>query len=165
MIKDILKQSVSEIKLHKKDIVNKLLEFARTDLLFFWAEKKELLLRQQEQWFPILEWAENLMNITLSKTQSLDMPKNDVLQNPLAEILQKMTDKELACFYLAALNMRSVLLALALIKRRITAETAYQLSYLEELWQNEKWGIEEEAVCRREERHKELLEIESFLLL
>ena len=46
---------------------------------------------------------------------------------------------------------------------RISAEEAYELSYLEEMWQNEKWGTDTEAVCRREERLAELKEIESFL--
>lgn len=158
-----LDQAVKEIASYRHDIINKMLEFAKTDLLFFWAEKKELFLRQQEKWQPVLDWAAKELSVDLKKTDTLDVPDNSAMNNPLALIMEKMSDKELACFYAAALNMRSILLALALTKGRINAEDAYKLSYLEELWQNEKWGEDAEAVCRRESRLADLKEIESYL--
>ena len=85
------------------------------------------------------------------------------MQKPLKTAFAKMTDKEMACYYAAALNMKSVLLALALVKGKINAQTAGKLSYLEELWQNEMWGNDEEAAKRRKERCDELVEIESYL--
>ena len=75
-----------------------------------------------------------------------------------------MPDKELACYYAAALNMKSVLLALALIKGRVDAENASRLSFLDELWQNNLWGIDEEALARRADRGNELKKIEGYLL-
>lgn len=158
-----LDQAVAEIARYRREIINKMLEFARTDLLFFWAEKKELFLQQQEQWQPILDWAAQELAVDLNKTDTLEVPDNLAMNNPLAQAMETMSDKELACFYAAALNMRSVLLAFALTKGRINAEEAYRLSYLEELWQNEKWGTDAEAVCRRESRLSDLREIESYL--
>lgn len=160
----ILDQAVQEIAIHRPEIIVKLLEFAKTDLLFFWGEKKELFLQQQNEWLPILNWASQELSIELTKTDKLDIPENKALQNPLGQLLNQMSDKELACFYAAALNMRSVLLALALVKRRIDAEEACRLSYLEELWQNEMWGVDEEAQSKRQERCDELKEIESYLI-
>ena len=74
-----------------------------------------------------------------------------------------MDNKELACYYAATLNMKSVLLALALVKGRIDAKKAGELAYLEELWQNEMWGTDSEAVKRRNERCNELAVIERYL--
>ena len=79
------------------------------------------------------------------------------------EIIADGSDKELAAFYLAALNMRSVLLAAALVKGRLNARQAFEASCLEELWQAEKWGVEEEAEKRRQSLKQELVEIEDFL--
>ena len=72
-----LDQAVLEIKDYRKDIIQKLLEFAATDVLFFWGEKKELYLRQEQEWRPILDWAENLLKVKLETTCSLNVPKNE----------------------------------------------------------------------------------------
>ena len=73
-----------------------------------------------------------------------------------------LNDKEFCCWYAAALNMRSVLLGLALIKNKCNAKDAAYLSALEELWQNEQWGEDEEAKEARTIKEKELFEIEAF---
>ena len=162
-MREALEQAEKDISVYREDIIAKLLEFARTDLLFFWGEKRDLYLKQQVEWQPILDWAGELLHINLKSTDGLEVPENEVLQNPLEQVLKLMSDKELACYYAAALNMRSNLLALALVKGRIDARTAGKLSYLEELWQNDLWGTDAEAESRREERCKELQEIEDYL--
>ena len=162
-MKNELEKAMKEIGLYRKDVEEKILEFARTDLLFFWGEKKELFEKQQKEWKPILDWVEERINARIKTTTSLDVPDNEFLQHPMKVVVEEMSDKELACFYAAELNMKSVLLALALIRGRIDAEEAGRLSYLEELWQNEIWGKEIEAQKRREERCEELKVIERFL--
>ncbi len=159
----VLDKAVSEISLYRKDIEKKLLEFARTDLLFFWGDKRELYIKQQNEWQPILDWIKDLLDVEVNVTDKIDVPDNEKMQAPLEKIFAKMNDKELACYYAASLNMKSVLLALALIKGRIDASEAGRLSYLEELWQNEMWGIDDDAEKRRQERCQELKEIESYL--
>ena len=162
-MKNILNKAVHEIVNYREDIEIKLLEFAKTDLLFFWSEKNDLYLRQKKEWQPILDWVEDTLLVKINITSKLDVPNNEELQNSLKGLFAKMTEKELACYYAAALNMKSVLLALALVKGKIDAKEAGKLSYLEELWQNEMWGNDEEAIKRRKERCDELVEIESYL--
>ena len=81
----------------------------------------------------------------------------------LKMFMESLSNKELAAFYVAALNMKSVLLASALIKGKINAKQAFEAAYLEELWQAENWGVEEEAEKRRQEVRQELKDIEEFL--
>ena len=140
-----------------------MLEFARNDLLFFWGEKRDLYLKQKTEWQPIINWVEESLKVKVKKTDKLDTPDNEEMQKPLKVAFERMSNKELACYYAAALNMKSVLLALALVKGKINAKEAGKLSYLEELWQNEMWGNDEEATKRRKERCDELIEIESYL--
>lgn len=160
---NILDKAVNEISLYRDDIVEKLLEFAKTDLLFFWGDKRDLYMRQQKEWQPILDWVKELIDVEVNTTDKIDVPNNDKIQIPLKNIFVEMSDKELACYYAASLNMKSVLLALALIKGRIDANEAGRLSYLEELWQNEMWGTDDDAEKRRLERCSELKKIESYL--
>ncbi len=163
-MKKILDEATKEIAKNRLDIIAKLLQLAKTDLLFFWGEKKDLYTRQQKEWQPILDWAEKELRVNLQKTDTLEVPENEALQNPLGKFLNNLSDKELACYYAATLNMRSIILAMALVKQRINADEAGRLSCLEELWQNEIWGVDEEALSRRQVRCDELKEIESYLL-
>ena len=159
----ILSQAIKEIGQYRAEITQKLLEFARTDVLFFWGEKKDLFLRQEKEWLPILAWVEDLLKVKLKRTTDLNVPENQKMQSPLKKVFDEMSDAELACYYAAALNMRSVLLALAFVKGKLTADKACELSYLEEKWQNEIWGEDEEALNRRQERCDELKKIEAYL--
>ena len=60
--------------------------------------------------------------------------------------------------------MRSVLLALALVKGKISANEAFELSELEELYQARKWGVEPIAEARRDSIKKILINVEQYLI-
>lgn len=77
--------------------------------------------------------------------------------------MENLSDKELAAFYLAAVNTKSELLAAALVKGHITAEQAFDAANLEELWQSEHWGRESTSEQRRQDLKRELHDIEQFL--
>ena len=59
--------------------------------------------------------------------------------------------------------MRSVLLAVALIKGHINATEAFELSELEELYQARKWGSEPVAEARRNSIKDSLISAEKYL--
>lgn len=160
----LLNKAITEINGYKDEIIDKLVEFSKTDLILFWDRKTDLYLLQEKEWRPILTWVEKELNVELKISNNLDVPENVGLQEVLRKILFNMSDKELVCCYAAALNMRSVLLALAFVKRKLKAEDVWKLSYLEELWQNNLWGVDEEANAKRLERSRELKDIESYLL-
>lgn len=159
-----LEKTAKEIAKNREEVINRLVQFSLTDMLLFWGQNKELVKRQEEIWGPILQWASYEVNTKFIKTQSLDVPSQEENSaERLKMFMESLSDKELAGFYVAALNMKSVLLAAALIKGRINAKQAFDAAYLEELWQAESWGVEEEAEKRRAEVRQELHDIENFL--
>lgn len=159
-----LEKSVTEIAKDRKTIINKLADFSKTDMLLFWSDNKELSELQQKLWMPVLLWAKENLDTKFKTTQTLDVPEQEnEAETNLKKFLQSLNDKELTGFYYAALNMRSVLLAAALIKGKINARQAFEASCLEELWQAKYWGKEETADCRRQNLLSELEEIEAFV--
>ncbi len=159
-----LQQATQEIATYREDIIKRLLKYGATDVLLFWGSDKDLIERQEKEWAPLLEWARDEFDAKFVKTHGLDVPEENAESGYRFKFfLEHLSDKELAAFYLAALNMRSVLLAAALVKGRINAAQAFQAAYLEELFQAEAWGSDEEAEAKREERQQELREIETFL--
>lgn len=153
-----------EIQAHRAEIIDKLVQFSLTDMLLFWGQEKDLIDRQQQTWQPILSWAHQALNADFVTTHGLDVPQQNKQSGArLRMFMDSLSDKELFAFYMAALNMRSVLLAAALVKNQLSAEEAFKAAYIEELWQAENWGVEEEAEKKRSALKKELIEIENFL--
>lgn len=153
-----------EIPEHREEIIDKLVQFSLTDMLLFWGQEVDLIKKQEEAWGPLLQWAQNEFDTKFKETHGLDvLEENKQAGKRLKYFMQNLSDKELAAFYLAALTMRSVLLAAALVKGRINAEQAFQAAFLEELWQSENWGTDEVTQKRRDELKQELIDIENFL--
>ena len=159
-----LKQVEKDIKQHRPEIIDRLVNFALNDVLLFWSTDKEVKQEQQEKWLPILKWVDNTLNARFKQTTSLEAEKNDKKASlELKKYLDNLSDKELTSFYIAALNMRSVLLAVAMIKGRISATEAFELSELEELYQARKWGSEPVAEARRNSIKDSLISAEKYL--
>ena len=159
-----LEKAREEIAKNRAEVIERLVQFSMTDLLLFWGQEKDLMERQAKIWGPILAWAEEKMKAKFATTQSLDVPQeNQASGYRLKVFLENLSDKELTAFYAAALQMRSVLLAAALVRGKINAEEAFQAAFLDELWQAENWGSDEEAEKRRQTIKSEIEEIERFL--
>lgn len=160
-----LKQVEKDIKQHRNEIIERLVNFALNDVLLFWSTDKNVQKEQQEKWLPILKWVDEKLNARFKQTTSLTADTNDKKAvNALEKYLNGLSDKELTSFYVAALNMRSVLLAFALIQGRINAAEAFELSELEELYQARKWGSEPVAEARRKSIKDSLVCAEKYLL-
>ncbi len=159
-----LEQAVGEIQNRREDVIDKLLQFASTDSLLFWGNNEELVKKQEQLWRPVLSWANEEINAKYVTTKGLDVPEQDEYSiNNLKNFMENLSDKELAAFYLAAVNMKSELLAAALVKGHINAEQAFNAANLEELWQAEHWGKESASEQKRQDLKKELHDIEQFL--
>ena len=159
-----LEEAAVEIAQYRESIIDRLVQYAATDMLLFWGADKDLIIRQEKEWGPLLEWAKEEFDTKFVVCHDLNVPEENRKSGyRLRFFLEKLSDRELAAFYLAALNMRSVLLAAALVKGKINAEQAFEAAYLEELWQAENWGSVEEAEKSRAERKKEIADIVAFL--
>ena len=160
-----LQDASKQIANNRQEIINKLVQFSVTDMLLFWGTNKSLVEKQREKWEPVLIWAGKEFKHKYKTTSSLDVPEqNKSAEENLYMFLEKLNDKQLAALLSAALLMRSVLLASALVKGKIDAKEAFEASFAEELWQAEHWGIDEEAEQKRKEVYSELQAIESLYL-
>lgn len=159
-----LKAAMTDMAENREQIIDKLLQFATTDVLLFWSGNNDLAKRQEQLWMPVLKWAEQEIQLNLKTTTALDVPEQEEQSIArLRSFLEGFSDKELVAFFKAALNMRSVLLAAAMVKGKISAEQAFQAAFIEELWQAERWGVVPEAQKKRDELKQELVDIETFL--
>ena len=163
-MQNYLEEAQREIAKNRGEVIDRLVRYSLTDMLLFWGQEKDLIERQTEAWGPILKWASEELAAKFVTTQSLDVPEeNRTSGYRLKQFMETLSDRELTAFYAAALKMRSVLLAAALVKGKINAEEAFRAAFLDELWQAETWGADEEAENRRQTIKNEICEIEKFL--
>jgi chaperone required for assembly of F1-ATPase len=121
--------------------------------------------RQEELLSPIIAWAEHRFRIELTVTDEL-MP---VLQSPanilkLRTALSEYDDWKLAVAASITKPLGSLILTLALTERHINAEDAFCFSHLEETYETEQWGEDEEKQTRMQKIKEEILAAEQFLI-
>ncbi len=77
--------------------------------------------------------------------------------------MRGFSDFELAALHAAAAITGSLVLALALAGRRLTAAEAFAAAHIDEAFQAEKWGTDAEAAARAARLAAELAAAEQFL--
>jgi chaperone required for assembly of F1-ATPase len=141
--------------------------FGGNDLLCYRvADWPELATAQQEHWQPLLDWAAESFGVELSVTEGI-MP---VAQQNSALMLLARKTGQLDPFRLTALHvmttaMGSLILALAVLEGRLEAAQAFELSTLDERFQAERWGEDEEASERLARLRLDIEEASAYLAL
>lgn len=134
----------------RDQVVDEVAAYAGTDLLCYRADQPdELAARQSAVWQPLLDWAAEAFGERLQVTAGL-VP----LQQSAAALaayrapVAAADDLTLTGLHAATTACGSLVLGLALARRRIDAESAYAASQLDEIYQIEKWGDDAEAAQR-----------------
>lgn len=139
--------AIDQVNPHRDAIVDVMLAYVDTDTLCYRASGSDILLKQQkEEWDPVLNWAAKKFGAIWQTTTGINpLSQSDALHAALRDYLQKLDDMHLSgCCMLASL-CSSLVLALALSEKYLNAEKAFRLSRLEEDFQAEQWGREEET--------------------
>jgi len=136
-----------------------ILRFSSSDMLCYRAEGPDnLVIRQNENWDPIMDWAANELGarfILIEGVMPQEQPKEAIAA--FAVTLRKYdTPIELATLHTVTSLTGSAILALAFAEGRITDQEAWTLAHLDEDWTNEHWGADAEAEHRRARRFEEM---------
>lgn len=158
-----LLKSEQYIKEHRDETIETMCNFALTDALLFWSNDKEIVKRQKKIWQPFLDDLQNENNVKINISQNLQIPENELFLKALREKLICLSDKELTVAFLAATEMKSVILGLSVLDEKMSTERVFNAAFLEEIFQNELWGIDEQALERRENIKSELQKMREFL--
>jgi chaperone required for assembly of F1-ATPase len=128
--------------------------YAASDLLCYRAEGPDVLVeRQKAGWEPVIAWAEALLGVTFVRATGL-MPVSQpgAVQGAVEAQLQSLDPIALAAVHVITTLSGSALLALAVLRQRLTLAEAWSLANIDEDWQIEKWGMDDEAITRRATR-------------
>ena len=141
--------------------------YGASDLLCYRAEDPpELAARQAAAWDPPLDWARARYDVAFAVTAGV-VPVAQ--QAATLERLERAVAAR-GAFALAALTTivsltGSLVLGLAVAERAFDTARVWQASELDEAWQAELWGVDEEAMDRRRLRREEFERAALFLAL
>lgn len=140
-------------------VFDDILNFAGTDLLCYRASEPEgLVARQSERWNPVISWVAETLGARFILVEGVvhQMQPRAAI-NGVAEALRAYaTPLGLACLHTITTLTGSALLAIAFAEKRLSADEAWALAHLDEDWQIEHWGTDDEAFQRRENRWREM---------
>jgi len=147
------------VALDQRAVFDDILRFAGSDLLCYRADSPEgLVKRQNDIWNPILDWAAQTLGARFILAEGVihqEQPREAI--SAYAEGLRAFaTPLGLACLHTITTLTGSALLALAFASGRLSAEDAWAAAHVDEDWQIEHWGTDEEAFQRRENRWQEM---------
>ena len=147
-----------------RSVIDKLLGYAETDTLCYRADPEEALYRrQQEAWEPLLTALEAREGVSLHRVSGvLHRPQPEVSMDRLRARLEVLNAFELAALEQLTSLAASLCIGLAALESDADGEALWAAASLEEEWQADLWGREEEAEERRARRKADFLAAMEF---
>ena len=141
--------AIDKVRIQRDEVIALLAEYGDSDLLCYRAAGPEaLIIRLAKAWDPMLDWAADKLGARLFVGEGVMhvTQKRDALDKLTAEVAA-FDDFALAGVHDLISLSGSLILALAVSKDAIPVQEAWQLSRLDEHWQIEQWGEDEEAAA------------------
>jgi chaperone required for assembly of F1-ATPase len=141
--------------------------YGESDLLCYRADGPPgLAARQQAAWDPLLAWARRRFDVDFETvTGIVHRPQPPAAVERLRRAVAARSPFELAGLAPLVTISGSLVIALALAERSIDAQTAWDAATIDEAWQAEHWGVDEEAEAVRTARRAEFDSALRFLSL
>lgn len=128
-------------------VAGMLAEYGQTDLLCYRADGPvELVKRQAAAWDPLLEWIATEYGARLVPTTGivyLQQPAEG--QAKLREMTFAFDPWRLTAFHDLVTISGSLVLGFATATKHLSAADVWPLSRVDEMWQEEQWGVDEAA--------------------
>lgn len=136
----------------RERVIEATAKYAGSDLLCYRATDPEsLVARQQATWQPLLDWAAQRYQAPLAVvggTSFVEQPAASLAH--LRAAVAGHGDLALSALYNLTHIAGSLVIALAVAERRLTADEAFAAAQLDELYQIERWGDDPIALERRQ---------------
>ncbi|WP_103334371.1 ATP12 family chaperone protein [Pseudotabrizicola formosa] len=159
--------ALDKVAPHPGGVVDEIANYGSTDLLCYRATAPQPLIdRQAAGWDPELDWARTALGAPLAVTQGvIPVPQPEPSLARLRAHVAALGPFQLAALHDLVAISGSLILGLAVTQGRLTGDQAFALSRIDETWQNELWGTDEEAAAMEVLRRDALLNAERFLAL
>lgn len=131
-------------------VADQIADYAGTDLVCYFADAPEALVaRQEAAWAPMLARAEADEGLRFERCVGIiHRPQPGETLTKVRELALSLDDFTLAGLAFGVPLFGSAVLAIGVLRGWIDGEAAYDLSRVDEAFQEAQWGIDEEAAER-----------------
>ncbi len=159
--------AIDRVAPQRDQIVQQIAAYAGTDLVCYRAARPpELAARQQAAWQPLIDWAVLRYDARLEVTAGvIPISQPAASLRAFAAAVGVHDDFAVAALHLATGACGSLVIVLALIEGRLDAAGAFAASQLDESFQIEAWGEDEEQARRRRALADDIASAARFLSL
>lgn len=156
--------AIEQIPRAREETADSVASYAASDLLCYFAEEPAALVeRQRRHWEPVLQRIEAEAKLSFLRAAGIvHQPQPDETLAEVRAIALGLDDFRLAGLAFGAALFGSAILGVALLRGWVGGQQAFELSRLDEIWQEEKWGVDEEAAERAERLRGEALMLERW---
>ncbi|OIP82889.1 MAG: ATPase [Rhodobacterales bacterium CG2_30_65_12] len=139
--------AIDKVAVQHDEVAALLAAYGETDLLCYRAEApEELVRRQAEAWDPLLDWAAEALQARLATvTGVIPAQQDNQALERLARRVHAFDAFRLAAFHDMVSLSGSLVLGIAAAETVHDPETIWALSRVDESWQAEQWGEDEDA--------------------
>jgi chaperone required for assembly of F1-ATPase len=156
--------AIEQIPAAREATADSVAGYAASDLLCYFAEEPAALVeRQRTHWEPVLQLIEAEAKVSFLRAAGIvHQTQPEATLAEVRNIALALDDFRLAGLAFGAALFGSAILAIAMLRGWIDGQQAFELSRLDEAWQEEKWGVDEEAAERAERLRNEALMLERW---
>lgn len=156
--------AIDKVTPQRAEVVEMLSDYGDSDLLCYRADRpEELIERQRAAWDPALDWAAERYGARLKpRTGVIHASQDAEALAALGEAVDAMSVFQLTGFHDLVGLSGSLVLGLAATENWQSIDTLWALAQLDETWQIEQWGADEEAAQAAEAKRKDFLHAKAF---
>ena len=156
--------AIDKVAVQHAEVAQMIADYGDSDLLCYRAPGPvELIQRQAEAWNPLLDWAEAELGVRLSTAAGvIHVPQDPAVLAQLSARVHGMDHFTLAAFHDLVSLSGSLILGFATQMDHRPAEEIWRLSRLDEDWQIEQWGTDDEAEAMAAAKRSAFLHAKTF---
>ena len=156
--------TIDKIAKERDAVARMLVEYGGSDLLCYRAESPEsLVAREADAWDPLLDWAESVFSVRLRRTTGvMPVPQERAALERLRAEVQLLDNWALTAFHDLVCLSGSLVIGLATLREYAPAEMLWRISRIDETWQAEQWGSDEEVLEMANRKENDFLNARRF---
>lgn len=149
--------AIDRVSQAREPVAEEIAAFAGSDLLCYLADHPtSLAVEQAREWTPWRDWAALELGVHLEPAEGIiHRPQDPGAIARVRELALRLDDFALTGLATAVPLLGSAVLGLAVQRGVIPGEAAFELSRLDEAFQERQWGVDEEAAARTAGRRAE----------
>jgi chaperone required for assembly of F1-ATPase len=156
--------AIDKVGPQHREVAEMLAGYGDADLLCYRAESPaELVARQADAWDPPLDWAEAELGVRLyARVGVMHVAQPEAALARLSDMVHRQSAFQLSAFHDLVSLTGSLILGFAATRGWRDADEIWRLSRLDEIWQEERWGVDDTAAAAADKRRSAFLDARRF---